>query len=83
MHEEQGPIKDTYDAYMDLSTFMVYDNNITDKLSFLEVNLRKCKGFIEEYHEAKEKQLIAKFSSYKTMRYAASAFNQFFNNQGV
>ena len=62
---------------------MAYENNIVDKLSFLEINMRKCKGYIEIYHAAKDKQLIVKFNSYKSMRYAVLMFNQFFNNQGL
>src|SRR6266496_3557273 len=44
--------------------------------------MRKCRGFLEVYHAAKDKQLIVKFASYESMRYAVSVFNQFFNNQG-
>ena len=44
--------------------------------------MRKCRGFLEVYHAAKDKQLIVKFVSYESMRYAVSVFNQFFNNQG-
>ena len=55
MHEDQDPFKDTYDAYVNLNTFTAYENNVTDKLNFLKINLRKCKGFVEVYHAAKEK----------------------------
>jgi len=56
---------------------------VVDKLSFLEVNMWKCKGYIETYHAAKDKQLLVKFDFYEAMKYAVSMFNQFFSNQGL
>jgi len=75
MHEDSIPINNTYDAYVQLADFTAYENNIVDKLSFLELNMRKCKGFIEIYHAVKDKQLIVKFYSYESIRYAVSIFN--------
>ena len=75
MHKDQRQIKDTYDVYLNLADFTAYENNIMEKLNFLEVNMRKCKGYIETYHAAKDKQLLVKFDSYEAMRYAVSMFN--------
>src|SRR6266496_5215991 len=76
-------MRDTYDAYIDLMVFMAYENNLAEKLCFLEINMRKCKGYIETFYAAKDKQLVVKFDLYKAMRYAVSMFNQFFNNHGL
>ena len=75
IYEDQRQIKNIYDAYLDFADFTAYKNNIMKKLSFLEVNMRKCKGYIETYHAAKDKQLLVKFDSYEAMRYAVSMFN--------
>ena len=39
--------------------------------------------FLEVFHDAKDKHLITKFTFFEAMKYAVSAFNQFFNNQGL
>ena len=46
MHKDRNPIMDTYDVFVNIASFTAYEQNITDKLCFLEVNLRKCKGFL-------------------------------------
>ena len=83
MHKDQKQIEDTYNMYLQLANFTAYENNIGDKLSFLEVNLRKCKGYLETYHAVKDKQIIIKFTTYESIRYAVLMFNQFFNNHGL
>ena len=69
MHEDLTPIRDTYDAYLDLATFSAYDNKLVEKVSFLELNMRKFKGYLEIYHAAKDNQIIVKFDSFKALRF--------------
>src|SRR6266542_3894069 len=83
MHEDRRPVMDTYDAFLDLNSFSAYDNNMTEKICFLELNMRKFRGYLEIFHAAKEKHIVIKFDSYEAMRHAVSIFNQFFNNSGL
>ncbi len=83
MHEDLTPVRDTYDAYLDLATFSAYDNKLVEKVSFLELNMRKFKGYLEIYHAAKDNQIVVKFDSFEALRHAVSIFNQFFNNSGL